>query len=315
MTVQPIGLSTAARRAAMDGIVIESPRVRLAHEKFDSLVEHAALSEERRCIALLAPSQSGKTTIINSYVRRLNTIDALDAGEIPALKVTLQANITRRQFAQDILFAFERHGYNAMIETGTEAQLLRRAVNYLQDRKVRILFLDEFHHLVHSDNRKVVMSVSETVKHLLITGSCPIVVAGLHDARKPFDANRQLAHRAEAHLELLPLDPMSPKDRQMFRNFLSDYLEKADQLAVAEGLPNLLRDDVPACIWEVSRGVLGAACNLIKAAVQVAAQRGQGLIEREHLVVATDEVIRNRLYDRNPFRDGLGAIRPLEQVA
>lgn len=311
MTANSPAPSAAARRAAMDNIVIKNPRFLVAHAKFDYLIEHASFGEAKRCMALIAPSQSGKTTIIDSYVDRLNTPEALSDGEIPALKVTLQANITRRQFAQDILSAFERFGCNALVETGTEAQLLRRAISYLAARKVRILFLDEFHHLVHSDNRRVVMSVSETVKHLLITGSCPIVVAGLKDARKPFDANRQLAHRAEAHIDLNPLDPQREEDRVLFRQFLSDYLVKCDQLGVADGLPELMQGDIPACIWEASQGVMGAVCNLIKASVQFASSQGRRRVERADLSEAADGLVRNRLYDRNPFRDGPGPIRPL----
>lgn len=299
----------------MDDIVIDNPRMRAAHDTFDYLIEHAVLQPDRdkRCVALIAPSQSGKTTIIDSYIRRLNTPEAMMRGEIPALKVTLQANISRRQFAQDILESFERFGCDALVETGTEAQLLRRAAKYLQLRRVRILFLDEFHHVVHSDNRKVVMSVSETVKRLLITGNCPIVVAGLRDARRPFDANVQLAHRAEPHLDLSPLDPARKDHGELFLAFLLDYLVKADQLGVADNLLDLMEGDTPACIWEVSRGVLGAACNLIKEAVHLASAAQRQSVLREDLAAATDNAVRNQLYDRNPFTQGLDQIRPMEQ--
>lgn len=299
----------------MDEIVVDNPRMRAAHDTFDYLIEHAALQPDRdkRCVALIAPSQSGKTTIIDSYIRRLNTPEAMMRGDIPALKVTLQANISRRQFAQDILESFEQFGCDALVETGTEAQLLRRAAKYLQLRRVRILFLDEFHHVVHSDNRKVVMSVSETVKRLLITGSCPIVVAGLRDARRPFDANAQLAHRAEPHLDLSPLDPVRQDHGELFLTFLLDYLVKADQLGVADNLLDLMEGDTPACIWEVSRGVLGAACNLIKEAVHLASAAQRQSVLREDLAAATDNAVRNQLYDRNPFIQGLDQIRPMEQ--
>jgi len=300
----------------MDSIVIDNPRARLAHEKFDYLVELGRLRPglPKRCVSLIAPAQSGKTTIIESYVERLNNPDALAKGEIPALTVTLGANTTRRQFARDVLRAFEKHGYNALIDTGTEAQLLSRAMQYMIDRKVQLLFLDEFHHLFHSDNKKVVNSVSETVKCLLIEGSCPIVVAGLKDARRPFDDNAQLAHRAEPHLDLAPLDLNSSKDKDLYWNFLADYLLKSEQIGAAENLQNMLDGDIPACIFEVSEGVLGAACNLVKEAVQVAGRDGRIRVTREDFVHATDSAILNGLYTRNPFLDGLGPIRARRQA-
>jgi SpoVK/Ycf46/Vps4 family AAA+-type ATPase len=315
MTAVDSQLSAAARRAMMDDIVVGNPRMKAAHDTFDYLIEHAELQpgRDKRCVALIAPSQSGKTTIIDSYIKQMNTPEAMANGDIPALKVTLQANISRRQFAQDILESFERFGCDALVETGTEAQLLRRAAKYLLLRRVRILFLDEFHHVVHSDNRKVVMSVSETVKRLLITGNCPIVVAGLRDARRPFDANAQLAHRAEPHLDLSPLDPARKDHTDLFKAFLLDYLGKADQLGVADNLLDLMNGDTPACIWEVSRGVLGAACNLIKEAVHLAAIDSSRSVVRADLARATENAIRNRLYDRNPFTEGLDQIRPMEE--
>lgn len=302
--------SPAQRRALMDSIVIDNPRARSAHGTFDYLVELSSLQpgQPKRCASLIAPAQSGKTTIIDSYIQKLNTDDALMGGEIPALKVTLGANTTRRQFAQDILEAFEGFGCNALVESGTEAQLLRRAANYLVARKVKVLFLDEFHHLVHSDNRKVVMSVSETVKRLLITGSCPIVVAGLEEARKPFNGNPQLAHRTEDHIDLHPLDPTSDADRDLFWAFLSDFLLKSEQVGAGK-LSHLLNDDIPACVLEVSQGVLGAACNLIKDAVHLAATKSKMIVEKADLIGATDRAILKGLYTRNPLRDGLGPVR------
>jgi hypothetical protein len=303
--------SPAARRAAMDDIVIDNPRARLAHDTFDFLVELSDRRPEKpkRCVGLIAPAQTGKTTIIDAYIGKMNTPEALASGQIPALKVTLRANITRRQFAQDILESFEKFGFDALIETGTEVQLLRRASKYLSAKSVKILFLDEFHHLVHSDNRKVVMSVSETVKHLLLTGGCPIVVAGLEDARKPFDRNMQLAHRAESHIDLKPLDPTHKEDQQLFWSFLSDFLLKSEQVGAGLGLRDVLAGTFPACILEVSQGVLGAACNLIKEAVHVAASASRMEVLPADLMVAADRAINNGLYHRNPFRDGLAPIR------
>lgn len=308
MTQSP--MSPAARRAAMDLIVIDNPRARLAHEKFDYLVELGLLRPglPKRCVSIIAPAQSGKTTIIESYEKRLNTEKALANGEIPALMVTLGANTTRRQFARDILRAFEKHGYNALVDTGTEAQLLSRGQKYMADRKVRLLILDEFHHLFHSDNNKVVNSVSETVKNLLIEGSCPIVVAGLEDARRPFE-NKQLAHRAEAHLDLKPLDLAVDRDNDLYWNFLADYFLKTEQVGAAENLVDMLEGDTPACIFEVSEGVLGAACNLVKEAVQVAARSGRMQVTKQDFAHAADNAILNGVYNRNPFIAGLAPVR------
>jgi hypothetical protein len=306
--------SPANRRALLNNILVDTPRLRAAHQAFDFLVELRDLEPNlpRRCIPMIAPSQSGKTKIIDSYMARLNTPAATENGNIPALKVELQDGITRRQFAQSILFSFADLGYETLAESGTELTLIQRAKVYLAKHNVRILFIDEFHHLVYSENQRLVRAIGEMVKSLLNQGPCSIVVAGIRNGRRPFYDNEQLAFRSEPPIHIPPFDPGIPGHVSLYRDFLSDYLVAAERVGAAGGLLNLLIDDMPACIWEVSRGVGGAACDLIKIAVQVAADNGRWDVCRHDLIAATDHFVFLKLYDRNPFREGLGPIRPAD---
>ena len=72
-----------------------------------------------------------------------------------------------------------------------------------------------------------------------------------------------------------------------------------------QNLAQLLEARSAACIHEVSQGVLGAACNLVKAAVCEALAAGRTHLSQDDLEVATDRhVIGLGLYHRNPFRHG-----------
>ena len=79
----------------------------------------------------------------------------------------------------------------------------------------------------------------------------------------------------------------------------------------------LLDADTAACIHEVSQGVLGAACNLIKAAICRAIDDGRSHLAKEDLEFAADRYfIGLGLYHRNPFRDGYSEpASPLQQSA
>ncbi|CAN7211738.1 TniB family NTP-binding protein [Phenylobacterium sp. LjRoot164] len=300
----------AARRIAKaDALTISNPRAELAHRTFDFMRAQRQQGSERgfRGFLIVGPTQSGKSKILRTYQERANTAEALEAGRIPVLMVTLTANQTRKGLAQDILRAFEPFGYLAPWKSGSETVLLDRVRAYMQARGVELLILDEFQHLVHSERQEVSISVSETIKWLLIESIVPVVMSGIEDAWRPVRANAQLAHRCEAPLELNPLDPANDADRGLFASFLSTYLVELEQRKIAKNATRLLRiPQVPDGLFEVAKGVLGETCNILKAALYLAVSSGRDEIRLEDLELAVD---RNYVaYDRsrsNPFRAGL----------
>lgn len=313
-------VAKAARRvAAADQILVEHPRVCEANETFDRMRAYAAQRTGRGTTGFLmvAPPQTGKSTIIHAYSGKLNTEEALAEGRIPAMVVTLQANQTRKGLAQDILKGFEKHGLETGWKSGTEATLLDRAQTYIRKRQTEIVFLDEFHHLVHSDNKSVATSVAETIKWLLIEAVVPVVMSGIEDAWKPIRANTQLAMRCEKPLEMKRLDVMDAADRKLFAGFLTRYLVEFETRKIAPNATSLLKfPGVPDMIQEVSGGVLGRACNLIKEALFLAVLDGREEIDPSDLAVATErKFVSMGIVDRNPFTDGLAPVSPARRAA
>jgi len=301
-------LLAASRRAAIDGLVIENPRSSAAHAAFDLLIEHGLLRDGmgKRCVLLVGPSQSGKSTILESYAAIHNTAEARDRGEIPVLHVTLEANVTRKGLAQNILEAVEEHGLEAGSDRGSETVLLKRVRTCLKACKVKLLILDEFHHLLHSESERLASSVGETIKRLLIKGVCPIVLSGVETARLPLDRNIQLRQRAEPAIELAPLRPQSPEDVDLLAPFLRAFCEGMSEVAGIENAMTLLDLEVVANMITVTGGVLGAVCNLIKGAVVVATVAGRSHLTRDDLDIAAqryfvDPAPREEKKE-NPFR-------------
>lgn len=251
-------LEEAARRIARaDALTIGNPRAERAHQTFDMMRAQREQGSDRglRGFLIVGPTQSGKSKILRTYQERANTAEALEAGRIPVLMVTLTANQTRKGLAQDILRAFEPFGYLAPWKSGSETVLLDRVRAYMQARQVELLILDEFQHLVHSERQEVNISVSETIKWLLIESIVPVVMSGIQDAWRPVRANAQLAHRCEAPLELNPLDPANEADRGLFASFLSSYLYELERGSIAENATHLLHNPlVPEGLFEVAKG-------------------------------------------------------------
>lgn len=302
-----------------DQILVEHPRVREANGTFDRMRAYAAQRSNRGTTGFLmvAPPQTGKSTIIHAYCSKLNTDDARAEGRIPALVVTLQANQTRKGLAQDILKSFEKHGFETGWKSGTEATLLDRGQAYIRAKRTEIVFLDEFHHLVHSDNRSVAASVAETIKWLLIEAVVPVVMSGIEDAWKPIRANPQLALRCERPLEMKRLDVTQSTDRTLFASFLARYLVEFENRKISPNATKLLQvPGIPDMIQDVSEGVLGRACNLIKEALFLAVLDGREEIDAGDLAVATErKFVSMGIIDRNPFTQGFAPVSPARRVA
>jgi len=311
-----LGKLAAERRAAMDNIYIDHPRAREAHEKFEYLIEHGRRKENKSklCVPLIAESQTGKSTIIESFVAKRNTPELLAQRRISVLHVTLEANTTRKGMAVNILEAIADLGFNTGEKedggySGTESTLLRRARQLLMLSCCDLLVLDEWHHLVHTDSEKVADAVGETTKRMLIKGVCPMVLSGTEDARKVFK-NKQLQQRAIPEVTLSPLSATNPADVELFINFLTGYCVEMERTGAARNATVLLDGDVPSCLLEVSQGVLGAACNLLKEAVRVMTYSGKSDLDRVHLVEATEKsFVQTKLYARNPFLHGFAPLK------
>jgi hypothetical protein len=310
MTTADLSRLAAERRAAMENIFIETPRTREAHQKFKLLIDHAAVSQRNKmCVLLVAPSQSGKTKVIEMFLDEMNTDELLNQRTIPVLHVTLHAQVTRKGLAQDILLALQSHGYETGAGKGGEQELWARVFRYLTVAGVKLLVLDEVQH-VKTSSVAMAHSVGDMIKGALNNGPCPIVLSGVQTAELPFKVNTQLQQRAIPSIVLSRFRPDIPSDVELFGDFLVEYLMQVDDLGVTENGCELLGGDVPACILEVSRGVLGAACRLLMEAVTTMTLNGRSRLIVDDLTNATDNAfLRAGLHDRNPFRTGLGPLR------
>jgi hypothetical protein len=298
-------------RSDLDQIVVDNPRAQQAHALFEYLIAHGQQqgTGPKRCALLVGPSQSGKTTIIQSFAERKNTAEKLGNDEIPILVVPLRANISTKGLAQNILEKIGEYGYETGAHSGTENALLGRVHKLFGHAKVKLVVFDEFHHIAHIESRKAAWNVGETIKLFLIEGRCPVVLSGIEAAKAPFLENIQLSQRAEAPIELHRLDITNAEDRKLFLEFLKAYLGKVESVAGMSNVVCVLNREAVLCIHEVTQGVLGAACNLIKSAVCLALERGRNHLESDDLAVAADRCfILTGIYGRNPFRDGYGPI-------
>lgn len=299
----------AMRRSMMDAIVIPHQEFSEAFSRLDCLVAHgkAQGTKSKMAAYIFAPSQTGKTTMLSEYQSLRNSVVPKGSKRVPVLFVTLEANTTKKGLAVCILDALEELGFTTGPYSGTELVLLKRVRALLRLAGVELLILDEVHHLVGKDeelDEKAYM-VGETIKRMLIKGVCPIVLSGVMKGANILK-NEQLAQRCIPAIKLPKLSTKTQRESEKFLRFLGAYLLQLEEQEIALNATAFIDGDVPLCIVEVTKGILGAACNLIKEAVSTMTFQGRNVLELADFAVAANGLfVEPGLYTRNPFIHGL----------
>lgn len=313
-------------------IRIKHPLLEDAHRLYDDLryAKRHGGGRPQKCGALFAPSQSGKTMSITTYIETVVVDELIQQGRYPAdmdrkeiarlqktvVHVTLSAKATPKSLAIDILNAFG----DPASSRGTTQGLLKRVYDYLRHYGTELLAIDEIQHLsdklVRSDGKASSRTglaestaVTDTLKTMLLHGVTPMLFVGIPEARHYLFNDVQLAARCVKELNFEALEIADPAQRQIFLGFVGKLGLKLKRHSLFEEETDLLSGDVPACIHAVAGGRLGMAANLVLAACVEAREQGASKVTREHLSDATDGwAIRMGIIDYNPFRLGVREI-------
>jgi hypothetical protein len=166
--------------------------------------------------------------------------------------------------------------------------------------------IDEIHHLINNDaGGKTAWSVTETIKRMLIRGTCPLILIGTEEASPLLLKNRQFKERCYAPIFLGPLDTNVPEERQAFLDHCAGFDRELVKHQIFKKYSGLIAGDIPMCLYDVSQGVIGTASNVCENATELAIRRGADCISRKDL----DEAVQNwaiplKISDHNPFRHG-----------
>ena len=289
-------------------IVLPHPRMKAAFDAFDKLRFESrrlrSLSKKEfniypalSCVGMFARAGCGKTTIINAYMNKVE--DEPKQGNLrPVVRVNLSTNVTVKGFYQDVLIAFGDPNFSR----GTQHQLEQRVHHFLNQCGVELLIIDEVHHLIHSETKKVRWDVAELFKNMLNAKVCSIVLSGIEKAKCLLIEDTQLARRASPPIQLDPLRPEIAEERIFFTAFLGKFDEELVRLKITESKSGFLEGQLPGAFMQVSGGVIGTVTRIIEYALDSSLRRGAPSIELCDLIRATDTwALRLKIALENPF--------------
>lgn len=308
---------------------IKHPLLVTAHQLYDDLREAKRSSPGRpqKFGALFAPSQSGKSMSVQTYIETRVVDDAIARGLFPpdmdraeiarqqklVLHVTLSAKASMKGLASDILVAFG----DPASPRGTTQSLFKRVYDYIRYYGTELIFIDEIQHISDSytkiDNQPwigrsgIVQStaVTDTLKTFLLQGLVPLVFVGIEEARHHIFNDIQLASRCYKELDFKSLDLAVHDKKKAFFDYIGRLGLKLQQHGLFEESTNLLLGDIPAHLHTCAGGRLGMATNIVLAAAIVAREENATSVTRQHLAQAVDDwAIPLNIIDHNPLRTG-----------
>ncbi len=283
--------------------------------------------EDKSYIDLFAPSHTGKSTAIKFYIENHVVPELIAEGLFPAdmpvreialkqtrvIHVTLTEKATRKSMYADIL----RRLGDQRAHKGEIDDLRMRVYDYLADKRVELLILDEIQHLsqgvvkkIQDQKVKQLMTqgteVTDALKNMMIHGLVPMLLSGIPEARVHLAVDEQFTNR---NLEMIDFSPLQWSDEDHQKIF-EDYCGEVGALIFSEGMmaepSNFFDGGIPHMLWAASGGRLGLASRIAEEAVFHASARGASQVYLEDLAMAVDtRAIPNKFCLYNPFRMGV----------
>lgn len=305
---------------------IKHPRLEKVYQAFDDLRAYGASVpyEPKGYVKLLAPTHSGKSTSVRSYIETVVVDDAIARGlfnrdadraliaqkQRLVLHVTLSPNATPKSLATDILTRLE----DPQAHRGTQTVLETRLYRMLQETGVELIILDELQHMSTStlrpgpdgtmikQNKADPTAVANTLKTMLIRGLVPMAFVGTLDAAKFLSFDGQVSGRSLEDLDFSPIRWEVPDDRKFFQQWCGKVGIKVAEHGLLPKRPNLVAGDIPVNLWAASGGKIGFVSRIVQDAVIHAKERGSETLDRSDLEWAVDHcAIPNGLCKTNPF--------------
>ncbi|WAJ31286.1 ATP-binding protein [Antarcticirhabdus aurantiaca] len=257
----------AERMARINGRYLKTGRDRMIDAELQLLVEAAAVSAdgrrtERNCLCLIGATGAGKSTSIDTAIRRRPELQPRETGmtvTAPIIRLKAPSPCSLKLLAEE---ALEKLGYpcDRPLKEGPAWKMLRRQ---LKARRVRFMHIDEAQHLVVMTDRAAMERVSDALKMLVDDDEWPVsvILTGLPELADFLAMHGQLRRRSHTiHLENLAM----PRDLELLRWMTKTIVE--DHAGMSFEFP--LDDDFLGRLCRCADSQLGAVTQIVRGAIE-----------------------------------------------
>ena len=240
----------------------------------------------------------GKTNLVRSYVAAFPRRETERGTRSPVLYLETPHPITVKGMTSALLDALG----DSLAFKGTQPEMNARLQIFLADCGVRLVILDDFHHLIDKQTNRILRDVSEWLKVLIKNTGIVYLVVGIEgEVERILNANKQLS-RLFVREYLLPVhwQPDEPESIADFARLMS-YVQTVLEVKLTEAEPR------PILLFRIhlaTDGVMSNIMNLFRQAVRI--QQRQSLVGQPLSMDVLAEAYRLRLQPHvgvdNPFR-------------
>lgn len=276
--------------------LIDYREVGQVREELEYLHETGVQRGGAGCMFILGPSGSGKTTALDHYKSSHPPVCEAERDRLPILLVEAPPRATPKGLAEVMLAALG----DPAPSKGTLQSMTRRVENFLQQRGVELVMLDEFQHLVDRQNSadRVAYDAADWIKGLLNKRICPIVLSGTELASIVIEANEQLKRRCSSIIHLQPLPFGTQEERRYFRAILQEF----DNALPFDEPSDLAKAEMAARIHSATGGLVGRVSHLLTMACRKALSEDLPCLDMRVLGDAWAAVTTTSSRAVNPFR-------------
>lgn len=284
--------------------LIRYPQFRELHSKIRECHEVSQLSNEPQCASLEGPTGAGKSTLAMEYAKAFPRRATPSGVEIPVLYIQTPSPVSVKGMVSTMLAAMG----DPAAYRGTLQSLNARLLKLLEHCRVRLMILDDFHHLISAGSDQKLKIVSDWLKVLVKESRVPVLVIGIEGGCEAvLRSNPQLARlfACRERLEPFAWDVKRPETIRNYDQF-TRLAEDAVGLSLRTGLD---RVDLLFRMHYATDGVVAHHLNLLRYAQLLALKAARDHITLQDLETSYQErLARIQAGKDNPFRSA-GAAR------
>jgi hypothetical protein len=257
-------MSKALRIDMVEHMLLHHKRFNFLYERIDYCARFGTEIETKNppCLAILGDTGAGKTTLVDTWLANapLHAMETPEGSIIPYLYVLVPSSPKKKGAAAAFLGAL--HDPNP--SRGTEWDVILRVHRLIKRCKVKLIFVDEFQHLLDKDTQQVVHAIADFLKDIINQAHVPMILTGkLGEAEPILEANSQLDRRVGTPLVLGPFewDRSRPETIKEFRTLMRDI-----DRALPLDLSDLQNEEIAFRFYYASDGYLGWIMEIIRGA-------------------------------------------------
>ena len=225
-------MSVAEKLQIVNNLYVSYPRSDEILTAIEYCHRFSYCQDEPECMFFSGETGVGKTTIYKTYAIRYPRQVTRERTIVPILAVTIPAPATVKTVVTKLLWELGDPAY----DKGTIGNQTIRLIGLMKECQVELLILDEFQHFIDRDSAKVLKTVSDWLKTIILDTNLPIVLIGLPEAEEvlKLKSHSQLSRRFSNRHYLRPFMWEQDNGRE-FRTFLH-LLESSLPLQSASNL-------------------------------------------------------------------------------